>query len=210
MPENKKPEDERIVFFDVETGGLDPQKHPVIQFAAVVVDGLLQELESLELKILFNPAQAEAEALAVNHYDAEVWAREGVRESLALLQIAELMRRNATVAKVSKKNRPYDVARLCAHNARFDSEFIAAWFKREGLFLPAACYESLCTLNLARWASLGSATAPADHKLGSLCAWLGIELGAGAHDALADVRATVEVARVLTARMGISLFAGGA
>lgn len=29
---------DRIVFFDLETGGLDPVRHPVIQFAGVAVE----------------------------------------------------------------------------------------------------------------------------------------------------------------------------
>lgn len=92
------------------------------------------------------------------------------------------------------------MARLCGHNAsRFDSDFLVSWWKRTGGgFLPAACYETLDTLQLARWLSLLAPVAPLDHKLGTLCQWLGIEL-VKAHDALADVRATAELARRLVA-----------
>jgi DNA polymerase III epsilon subunit-like protein len=67
------------------------------------------------------------------------------------------------------------------------------------VFCPAACFEPLDTVSLARWASFVAPTQPKDHKLGSLCAWLGIEHD-DAHDAMGDVRATVQVARVLSER----------
>lgn len=189
----------RLVVFDVETGGLDPARHPIIQFAAVAVDVAAdwKELEALELKLLFDENAAEKQALEVNHYDPDVWRREGVLQPLAYRRISDFLRRHATLRKVSAKSgKPYEVARLCGHNGRFDGDFLAATFKRAGLFLPAACFEVLDTLALARWVSMVSPPGPTDHKLGSLCAWMGIEL-LDAHDALADVRATCELARRL-------------
>lgn len=191
----------RLIVFDVETGGLDPNRHPVIQFAGIAVDDVWAELEALEVKVRFDESAADAEALAVNHYDRETWEREAVAQPIARGMIADFMRRHATLRKLSRSHKPYTVARLAAHNARFDAEFLAAWFKRTNEFLPGACYEALCTLDLARWVSFVRRSAPLDHKLGTLCALLGIEHG-DAHDALADVRATVEVARRLTAMVG--------
>lgn len=181
---------ERIVFFDLETGGLDPLRHPIIQLAAVAVDAK------------WNESTAEPEALAVNSFDAKVWEREAVGQLEAMERTADLFRRHATMQKISAKGRPYSVARLAAHNAPFDCGFLVQWFKSAGMFCPAACFEPLDTLSLARWASLGAKDGPENHELESLCQWLGIELD-GAHDALADVRATVQVARVLTQRLGI-------
>lgn len=193
---------ERIVFFDVETGGLDPLRHPIIQFAAVVLDETWREVEALEMKIAFDISKAEPGALDVNHFDPDVWKRDAVHANGARDRVADLFRRNATFGKISTMGRPYTVARLAAHNAPFDCGFLTEWFKAAGMFCPAACYEPLDTLSLARWASLGVSQGPENHKLESLCRWLGIEHG-GAHDALADVRATVEVARVLCGRLGI-------
>ena len=191
----------KLVFFDVETGGLDPARHPIIQFAAVATDAAFQEVEALEVKVLFDSAAAEPEALEKNHYDPVVWKADGVSEAVALSRIADFVRRHATMEFV---------ARMCAFNARFDAEFVAQWFKRAGIFFPGACYEALCSLHLARWASWGDPQPPADHTLSSVCAWLGVPLAAGdAHDGLADVRATVEVTRRLAARMGLRCAGGG-
>lgn len=197
----------RIVFFDVETGGLDPLRHPITQIAAVAVDERFREVETIERKLWFQEGDAESSALEMNHYDPETWRREAVSPAFGMGAFAELCRRHATFTKTSKAGRPYKVARLAAHNAPFDAGFVVEWFKASGTFLPAACYEALDTLGLARWASMGSASKPVDHKLASLCQWLDIPLP-DAHDALADVRATVRVAQVLCGRLGIEI--GGA
>jgi DNA polymerase III alpha subunit (gram-positive type) len=193
---------DRVVVFDVETGGLDPYRHPVIQFAAVACDGEWSEVEAVEVKVAFEETLADAEALALNHYDPSVWAREAVAGPIARGKIADFLRRHATVEKTSRGGKTYRVARLCGHNSRFDAEFLAAWFKSAGEFLPAACFEALCTLNLARWLTLGTSAPPVDHKLGSLCSWAGIAAD-NAHDALADVRATAELARRLMSRIEV-------
>ena len=192
---------DRLVVFDVETGGLDPFRHPVIQFAGVAVDQDWRELEALELKVDFDLDGADPEALRLNGYSAEVWAKESMSPPMARGRIADFLRRNATLEKVSQRSgRPYTVARLCGHNSRFDGEFLATWFKRAEQFLPGACFESLDTLALARWVSFVTPPGPRDHKLGSICEWLGIVHG-GEHEALADVRATVAVAHRLTSAL---------
>lgn len=195
-------ESERVVFFDLETGGLDPHRHPIIQIALVAVDGAWREIEALELKIHFDRAACDTQALEVNRWDPEVWKREAVSSSAARNTVDAFLRRHATFEKVSGKGKAYTVARLAAHNAPFDASFLAAWYKQAAMFCPAACYEALDTVSLSRWASLGRLDAPKDHKLGTVAEWLGIGL-TDAHDALADVRATVEVAKVLCGRLGI-------
>lgn len=190
---------QEIVFFDVETGGLDPAVHPIIQIAAVAVADDFRELDTLEIKIVFDSATADPSALAANNYDQALWEREAIPGAVALGEVGRFLRAHATYEKTSARGKPYSVARLGAHNARFDCDFLAAWFKKADQFCPAAIYEPLCTLNLARWCLLFDPSPPTDHKLESLCEWLGIR-HAHAHDALADVRATVDVAQALVAR----------
>lgn len=194
---------EKLVVFDVETGGLTPGVHPMIQFAAVAVDHEWRELEEVEVKLHFDLASADRDALLKNRYDAEVWRQTAVDPWAARAKIADFMRRHATLPKVSARGRAYTIARLCAHNATFDCDHLLALYKGSGEFLPAACYEPVCTLALARWHTLSVPEPPKDHKLETLCAWLGIPLPPDeAHDALADVRATVQLARLLTAPGG--------
>ena len=69
---------------------------------------------------------------------------------------------------------------------------------RSGEFLPAA-YSVLCTLQRSLWYFQENphAERPANLKLGTLAQHFGIELD-NAHDALADVRATVKLYKALT------------
>jgi len=188
---------QEICFFDVETGGLDSHRHPIIQFAAVAVAlDDWRELGSLEVKVSFDENRCDPEALKLNGYDPDVWTREALPAAAARLKISNFFREHSTVEKRSKAGKAYQVARLGGHNARFDADFLTAWFKRDGDFLPAAAFEALDTLDLGRWRTLLRGDAPKDHKLGTLCAYYGIELDQ-AHDALADVRATAQLARVL-------------
>lgn len=192
---------QRLVCFDLETTGLSEVEHEVCQFAAVALDEQWNELDSLELKVHFDIKKADARALEINGFDVAVWMRDAVSPAVARGRIADFLRKHATLTKTSKAGRPYTVARVCGHNAAsFDGRFLAAWFKRADQFLPAACFEALDTLALARWASFVCPPGPRDHKLGSICEWLGIEHG-GQHRALEDVRATAEVARRLAAAM---------
>ena len=46
-------ENEKNIYFDLETAGLDPEHHPIIQIAGIAVNGELRELESIELKKVF-------------------------------------------------------------------------------------------------------------------------------------------------------------
>ncbi len=63
---------ERLVFIDLETGGLELTR-PIIQIAAVAVDRSLKELETFEVKIRFNEFEVAREVLRKNHYDRAVW-----------------------------------------------------------------------------------------------------------------------------------------
>jgi DNA polymerase III alpha subunit (gram-positive type) len=187
-----------MIVFDVETGGLDGNVHPVIQFAGIALGDDWKELEAFEIKIRFDVAECDARALEVNSYTPEAW-RDAVGPVLAIRKICEFFARHAHVQKISAKSgRPYLVAEVCAHNARFDSEFLSAWIKRvNGSFVPAALFEALDTLALARWVSRLSGVKPKSHKLGDLCEWLGIA-HEDAHDALGDVRATAKLAQELS------------
>lgn len=199
---------QRLVVFDLETGGLDPLQHPVIQVAMIALDSQWREVDSLEVKVEFDLEAADPDALAKNSYSAEEWRLKAVSPSFARGYVTDFLKRHATLQKKGKNppHRPYTVARLCGHNAaRFDGEFLAAWFKKADLFCPAACYEVLDTLQLLRWFRLGvsDADGPESLELGMVCRWMGIPLD-NAHDALADVRATAELARRLLGGLNLS------
>ena len=68
----------RVVYFELETGGVLEQ-HPIIQITAVAIDETTwRELGAIEMKLQFDPAKADPEALKMNHYDPAVWAAEAI------------------------------------------------------------------------------------------------------------------------------------
>lgn len=195
-----------IVYFDLETGGLDRDKHPITQIAAVVVAADGAELETWQAKVQFDEREADPKALEINHYDPKVWAAEAIPTGVAEATLTALLKRHACLGMVSKAGKPYKVAQLAGHNAAtFDGPFLQAWYKRRGWYLPADP-RVLCTMQLAQWVGRAIGERPKSFKLVDCCELWAIPLE-GAHDALADVRATAALARHL---LGIIAKAGGA
>lgn len=190
---------ERLIFVDIETAGLEIWR-PIIQLAAVAVDSQLNELEQFNERIKFRFKDADRKSLRKNSYDARVWRELARSERDVAERFDRFLRRHATVDLVSAKGRTYQVAQLVAHNANFDGQFLKAWFDRLELYSPASP-RVLCTLQKAMWLfeEDKSLSPPVDFKLGSLCQYFGVRLTAEqAHDALFDVRATVELYRRMT------------
>ena len=127
-----------------------------------------------------------------------VWSSEAVAERMAVRAFAAFLEQYRVLGRVSQKGNPYSVARLAGHNvARFDAPRLLRMFKRNGgAFLPADAFMPLDTMQLALWRFAEVEKRPKNLKLRTLCEFFGIET-AGAHDALADVRMTVQVARHL-------------
>ena len=199
----------RFVALDTETGGLDPQRHPLIQIAAVAVSNL-EVVETFERKLSFDLETADPEALRHNSFDHEVWKREMVEPREAATELSGFMRRHQSVEMFSKRTgQAYLLAQVVGHNIRFDLDFLRVLFEKYGLFRPWSPV-ALDTMQLAAWAqfaggSMGDlyalerpASLPKSLKLTDLCAHYGIEIKA--HDALSDVMACVELVRVMTRR----------
>jgi DNA polymerase III epsilon subunit-like protein len=192
---------EEVVFVDIESAGLEFTR-PIIQIAAVSVDSRLIELESIELKILFDESDADPASLSKNKYDPTVWHRDAIDGHEAAITFAQFLRRHSTFDMFSRDGKPYCIAQLAGHNAeRFDGPFLHAWYRRQRVFCPAR-YMTLCTKQKALWLfeEDRSLTPPRDFKLGTLCEYFGVRLRKDeAHDALNDVRATFQLYRAMRA-----------
>lgn len=192
----------KVVFFDLETGGLDSQRHPIIELAAVACDDQgFEPIEEFHQRVAFDPRRADPEALRINNYDAELW-RDAIPERDLVATFSRFLRSHATLQMISKAGRPYQVARLGGHNAAsFDFAFLRSVFERNNAFLPAA-FMVLDTLQLALWTFYrqGDAAGPENLKLETLVRHFQVERAGEAHSALSDVHATIAVVRRLLAR----------
>lgn len=188
-----------IIYFDLETGGLRDDQ-PDIQLAAVAVAPDGREMEVFQRRIQFDEAKADPEALKINHYDADLWAKEAVPEAQALAEFSAFMNRYRSIEMVSKRTgQPYSVARLAGYNAAtFDGPRLKRMFERHRAFMPAHP-QTLCVYQRAIWWFLERGLSLNNMKLGTVCGHFGIALP-DAHDALADVKATAKLADCLRAK----------
>ena len=200
---------EKIIFVDIESGGLEHTR-PIIQIAAVAAvpdisetPGVyeLLDVEGFEIKVLFDEKDATSQSLRKNSYDRTLWLEEGLPPKTAAYEFARFLRDHATVDMIAKGGGSYRVAQLVAHNAAFDGPFLHAWYERLGIFCPAS-YRVMCTMQRAMWLihERKDMTPPMDYKLGTLCEYFGVRLRPEeAHNAFFDVRATLELYKAITA-----------
>jgi DNA polymerase III epsilon subunit-like protein len=190
-----------IVFFDLETGGLQLE-NPIIQLAAAAVSPAWEVLETFERKIQFEVSQCEPEALQGNCYkDSVDWAKDARPEGEVMRDFKGFLDKYRCVLQTSQRTgTSYKVAILGGYNiATFDMERLKAAFKRHSLFLPVQYNGILDVLHGVIWHFAGleeGAPRAANLRLTSVATHVGISTE-GAHDATSDVRMTRLIAQWL-------------
>ncbi|MFA5830379.1 MAG: 3'-5' exonuclease [Candidatus Paceibacterota bacterium] len=175
-----------LAFIDVETTGLDSEKHELIEIGCVLAMQTAQEgkgpkiefMEEFEYKILPEHLEtADPESLMINGYTPERWA-----DAISLKEAME---------KFAEKVRG---ASFVAHNVSFDLAFVEGAFKKSGV-KNTMHYYKLDTISLA-FAKLYDKPEVQKFSLRFLCEYFGIT-NKNAHTALSDARATFEVYKKL-------------
>jgi DNA polymerase III epsilon subunit-like protein len=188
----------KAIYFDIETGGL-LEDDPIIQLAAVAVDeSAWTTMEEFECKIRFNEDSADPKALEICHYDPRVWEAQAVDAGEAITKFSAFLNRHKSLQMISKRTgNPYMVARLVGHNAAtFDGPRLKSMYQRLGAFLPADP-RVRCTVQQAMFWFDCRGIAPENYQLSTLCRYFGIPVDESTHDALVDVRLTVQLAKAL-------------
>lgn len=176
------------IYFDLETAGLLPH-HPNIQLAAVAVEDCNgAELASFECKLEFNEADADPEALKMNHYTPEAW-EDALPVTDAVRRFCEFARPHRCVQMISKRTgEPYQVSKLAGYNAlTFDLPRLRQMFGTQ--FFPFSYHVYDVLQRVLFWFDENPGAKPESLKLTTVCQYFGIETDE-AHDALADVRLT--------------------
>jgi DNA polymerase III subunit epsilon len=156
----------RFAVVDVETSGLRPGRHQVLQIGLVVVDADGQVLDRWSTLV------------RLRHF----WSRVGPTHVHGLTR-RSLRRATPAADAFAELARRLDGAVFTAHNAAFDAAFIERAARRVGVSVPLR--PRLCTLELSR--RLDPAR-ELTHGLADVCARYGVPLTKH-HDALADARA---------------------
>ena len=171
---------QRFAVVDVETSGLSPRRHRILQIAVVLVTGDGAVVD--EWSSLVRPS----------------WWRVGPRHihGLTVRRVRRAPRFRDVAAELVSR---LDGAVVVGHNVAFDWAFVTAALQRSGG--PGRSEPlRLCTLELSR------ALDPertASHRLVDVCQRHGVTLDR-AHDALADARATAQLLPRLLAASGAS------
>lgn len=186
--------EERIVFFDLETLGLNPRKHPIAEIGAVAVSAdTCEVLETFHMRVQFDPREANPRSFSLRKHDPEVWAMSAMDPVLVAEYFSHFLRRHATITVPSKSGGTHQIARLAGHNAEsFDGPFIRQWYKKQRKYLPASP-ALLDTKQRAMWLfeEHPHLRRPANFKLGTLAKYFGTTIPD--HTALQDAIATAQV-----------------
>ena len=181
-----------LVFIDLETTGLDPGVHEIIEIGGMVARQVprvsvsagvkrgaeLEIIEEFEFKIKPEHLElAEPEALRINGYNDAEW-----------LFAPDLKKVLETISSKIKD------AVMVAQNVTFDWSFLNQAFKKTGIKNPMH-YHKLDLISLA-FAKLYDNERLQRFSLQALAEHFGIK-NERAHTALADVRATVEIYKKL-------------
>lgn len=178
---------------DTETGGLDPDRHPIFTVGIVVLDTQEGPLCGIEVPVL-DPAEPDPAALTVNGIDPSTHRVTALPPDDAVRAIEEL------IAPHFNPRRPVTIA---GHNVAFDLAFLrrlCRLARRQPRFRI-----SECTVDLhSAWAVLAAARiAPRSTRasLDSIAHALGLCPEQPRHSALADALTT---ARCLHALVGLA------
>ena len=202
----------RRVFLDLETGGLDHEKHAIVQVSMIACEDVPEfpELERMEVKVLFSMSHADPEALEGNSYDADVWAEEAVMPDEAADMIQRFLLANATRRHKSPRGWQGIMTEIAGYNVEFDYQFLRTWMDRRKVngkkpfapIWPAGL--DVKQLALWRWhGEVGSVgiSLPASYSLEDVARCLGL-LAPGEdqeHDAEFDNDLCIRIARELRA-----------
>lgn len=177
----------KILYFDTETTGLDPQVNEIIQFSAIVeIDGEVME----EVNLKFQPTDLgniDPKALEVTGYTVKEM-KEWDMPQQAAPKIVSLF--NKYIDKYDKSDKFFPAG----HNVQFDLDFLQSFWKRHIDNYGTGSYQNWRALDSRVFANFLNISGKLDIpniRLETICTAWGIEIKA--HDALSDIRATRQV-----------------
>ena len=164
---------------DVETTGLWPGQHRIVEIGVVLVDeaGAVEG----EWVTLVNPGRD----LGAQHIHGIVAA--DILDAPTFAEIAD-----DAAALLSGRA-------FVAHNASFDRRFVQQSFSDSGLTIPELAPLSVCTMH---WA--GQLMPVPQRSLAACCAYVGVQLD-DAHEALADARAAAGLLAAMLRSCGLDV-----
>lgn len=186
-------------FIDVETTGLDPAIHRMIQIGCIITDDTGQRIiDQFERSFAPDPdAQFSQGALdKVGFTSKELLSRE-LSSSKAQQEFVTFLSEHCN------RWNPSDKMQFIAYNSAFDEGFVRAWFDSNYCadIVPFGCFfwnPTLCMQKVSAWYFQDDREKLPSFKLRPVCQACGIEFNEDdAHDALYDIQKMLELHRKL-------------
>lgn len=181
-------------WIDLETTGLNPGKHSIVQIAGIVeIDGVEQESFCYPVKPL--------QGTAVSHRALEILDL-SIEELKTYPEPAEVKQELLNV--FNKYIDPYDKNDkfyFLGYNARFDYDFLRTWFEKQlfSYFGSFFWFPPIDVMNLVAHNLMGEREKLINFKLFQVCKYLGLEVKeAELHDALYDIQITKKLYERIT------------
>ncbi len=161
----------KLAIIDIETNGLDPRKHEILEIGCVVFEtDSLDVLDRMNFKIkMERPEDGDPKAYAVNGWKAEDWTD--------AIPLAEAL---------VKLSRRVEGAKFCAYNVTFDWSFIEEASRKTGVS-HGLHYHKVDLLSLAFSKSKKIMT------MSGACQYFGIDPENSIHRALAGAEKEFEL-----------------
>lgn len=167
---------EQFLAFDVETGGLDPEKTSLLTAYFAVLDENFNALEELDLKIR-NDNENEiyhvsAKALEINKINLVALQKEGVSKDVAKLKLVDLINKYSEGGKAKLKP--------LGHNVGFDIGFVKTHLIPEHIWRQYVDYHLADTASFAELLKIQKKIPRnVSSRLESLCKFFNIDTTRG-------------------------------
>lgn len=165
-----------LVLFDLETGGLNPEKNPILQGFFMITDEKLTPIEEYEFYIKPSTIpqhlnNIDAEALKVNNLDLDEMERIGIAYSEMIKQLESFLSKHKPVHPVG-------------YNVLFDIEFLKKNLKSLDSIFSHKYVDMYSAINFLKFCDI---IPQSSGSLSSVGRFLGVSPSAALHNAKADV-----------------------
>lgn len=194
----------RIVWIDTETTGLEITDSSVFMLAAIVTEN---DVVLCEKTFFLNPLSEKIkyhESAGAIHGYSEDDIKSFPAEAVAVADIAGFLDRAKKLWR--KDDSRSEKLVIAGYNVTFDIKHLQALFERNGIKLEDYFSGVIADVYVQVQKAMGNSALPVlkNKKLVTVADYLNVDLK-NAHDAMADIKATREVAKELYQK-GVSLF----
>lgn len=184
----------KLIYIDLETGGLDPKVNPITQLAFIIeIDGVEKERHDI---LIAQTENLDPEAMRITGYEAG----SGIPEKLAYEKLIRILKKY--VDPYDKRDKLY----MVAYNGHaFDGQFLRQLFtKYNNPWYGAYFWNPVVDCMLIAMAfCIGQRHLLGDFKQSTVAKSLGIEVDRNKlHDALYDVELCRDIFRKLRVELG--------